>query len=107
MKTRQNKTKVQKNAEFRFVCFKWQGNPEYGGSGTIISTIRVGSNDPTESEFHPKVFEVYRRRGQWVCSRTEFLEGKYSPTGISSKIRSMNLYQIKLFLFDLNLHLQE
>lgn len=59
MKTRQNKTKGQKNAEFYFVCFKWQGNSEYGGSGSIMSTIWVGSNDPTESEFHLKLFEVH------------------------------------------------
>lgn len=32
---------------------------EYGGSGSIMSTIWVGSNDPTQSEFHLKMFEVH------------------------------------------------
>ena len=70
-KTRQNETKCEKNVDFYFVCFKWQGSPVYGGSSSIMSPIWVGSNDPNEPEFHLKVFEVPRNWGQWVCSRTE------------------------------------
>lgn len=107
MKTRKNKTKGQKNVEFYFVCFKWQGNPEYSGSGPIRSTIWVGSNGPQESEFHLEVFEVHRHWSQWVCNRTELFEGKYLLTGIISKIKQIDLHQIKLLLLELNLYLHE
>lgn len=71
-----------------------------------MSTIWVGSNDPTESEFQLKVFEVHRLWGQWVRLRTEFFEGRPSLTGLISKIKQINLHQIKLLLLELLL-LQE
>lgn len=105
VKTQQNKAKDQKKTEFSFVrSFVWSGKEtEYRGSGSIMSTIWVRANVPAESEFHLKVFEVPRNQGQQACRRTEISEGKYSLTGIISKIKQTNLHQIKLLLLHLNL----